>query len=147
MATESRHIIKTRLTQVQFYKVCEFMRNKEEWFKQNTPTFDQAAEYISKEIGFEVSRRTVAVARSSGIISWDSPISLAKAGAKKFRERVNGEVSELNKSVVHLMEYCNQLSAKIADQQKLIYELYRQLGAKYPAGMGPTNPAKVSVVG
>lgn len=128
----------TRMTNAQFFKLCEELRNKEEWFKQNRPSLRKGAEYLSSVLSFNVTDKKLAEAKELTGVSWEPP---ASANGTQARIRYQEQINNLNERVSKQSEFIHKL---LDDNQKLhsrldvlyglVHELYHQSGAKYPPG-------------
>lgn len=100
---------RTTMTRVQFFKLCEFIRDNAEHFLKEQPSQRDAADYVSKALGFPVSRHVIEEAKNITGIKWEC----------KKPQRDNG------KEGVKRVRLLRQMS-------KAIVILYRQLGIAPP---------------
>lgn len=70
-----------RLTNVQFFQVCEELRNQREVMTTDRPTLKETAVLLGKKLGFEVSPGTVSDARQVTGIEWVSKADTKRSGS------------------------------------------------------------------
>lgn len=63
-------VMERRLTNTQFFQLCEEIRNQREVLTTDRPTLTEAAERLSKSLGFPVAEGTVRDAQKATGIEW-----------------------------------------------------------------------------
>lgn len=89
-----------RLTQKQFFKLCEELRNYREVLQTEKPSYSKASFMLRERLGFPVSRPQIQDAQEMTGITWETkkPFNLSK------HRTVSRPVQNLAKAVVSLYE-------------------------------------------
>ncbi len=101
-----------QLTQERFWLLCETIRNKEEWFKQNNPSWRNAAEFLSKELGFRVCDHQVNTAARLTKVTWEVQDTRRNLVQNKFKEETQKLHAKIDALAAVVNELCTQLGMK-----------------------------------
>lgn len=127
---------KGQLSHVQFFRVCEEMRNHEEWFKENKPSIKAAAKQLSEWCKFPVNDNATKGAIEATGITWEEQ-------RKERKERKAGGVFNKNSMTLKCLRILTvsvrRLYAKLGEEIPEALEL--QMKELYPPSTnGPLNP-------
>ncbi len=97
-----------RVTNIQFLKVCDCLRNDREWFLAERPTAERAAAFVSDKVSFVVPPSTIVDAKEATAISWVTKSSRHTTGrtskgikAAQMVTRLRAAFLELCHSIGH----------------------------------------------
>lgn len=106
-----KHKVERRLSNVEFFKACEMMRNEVEWFKTHRPTYVEAAAYMAGKLGFELAPQSVPQMVEATGVTWEkrsagpNASSTVKSGSNGVRIVCNAQMILFRK----LDELCRAL--------------------------------------
>jgi hypothetical protein len=120
-------------------KLNDWFGVNEEWLKTERPTYPEAAKKAAADLGFPITKANI------------TAVNEAKGGVWKVKSSrpsgsfgVKARITELETTVVKLLEDNQKLHAALSSLRGLAHELYWQLGANPPVGYTlPPDPNRV----
>lgn len=124
---------KAVLSQGEFYRVCEALKDNKEWFLDSRPNVVQTAARLSELTGLEVSRSSVKSAKQATGIEW--VIKPTQRGTT--REQRNWASRDIRVLAIHLRRLCIELGREVPST---LEDLYRRRSWKGGTGADSTEP-------